>query len=130
MHASSFDGDIRDFDRVDDSSELPKVPGIRRGLEDDSPSVMAREMVAAFERFTRSARSSGQGSTDKHVGAKKTSKKKKATNFTFSTVLASWLKTRRRNGLFVDPYDPDARSPGVRFKAALKAGFDRALASR
>ena len=130
MHASSFDGDIRDFDRGDDSSELPKVPGTRRGLEDDSPSVMAREMVAAFERFTRSVRSSGQGSTDKHVGAKKTSKKKKATNLTFSTVLASWLKTRRRNGLFVDPYDPDARSPGVRFKAALKAGFDRALASR
>ena len=130
MHASSFDGDIRDFDGVDDSSELRKVPGIRPELQEESLEVMAREMVAAFERFTRSARSSGQGSTDTPVGTKKNAKKKSVKNLSFSTVLASWLKTRRRNGLFVDPYEPDSRKPSARFKSELKAGFDRVLASR
>jgi hypothetical protein len=126
MHASSFDGDARDFEVDEPSLPVRSWSRSQADDEDDSPPARARELVAAFERFIRS---SGKKAAQRSGTAprKKSGPKARRPKSAFELKLAEWLKVRRQNGQTVDPYFPDSKNPSELFREQLQAGFDRAI---
>jgi len=126
MHASSFDGNAQDFEANEASPSIPTWRLRQPDDGDDSPETAAREMVAAFQRFTSSsAKKNGPGNGKSPTkGTKPNTRQPKSG---FEVTLAAWVKLRRKNGQVIDPYFPDSKTPSELFREQLRAGFERVV---
>ena len=131
MHASSI-SEFSEFD-PDESSEGQVFSARSTRRTDSTPDerpclVEAKELVAAFERFVRNSQESSNGRSAKPAKGLKSPKKKSAAR-SFGSLVRSWLSKRRKNNQVIDPFEPDAVQPSLKFRAMLQAGYQRATST-